>query len=322
MCHVVLLGCVASEGAEVIERALEVACCLDLLCLEHYLAVAIVESLRTKAVSRLGVWNQVRPSLCHKMEEISKGRLAHDAPSSAQFRAPRDASLEYWLLTRPYVGDRKLLEESLRIEAGEALGDVEERINQLEQLLGIDNGENRSALVSDKLYVTEVEESDAGLSDDLLLSETETDTSLSEGSCSIDGNNDPSGPDPIRHIAQQTRERVSRHLETIKRDIQIKSNENEAARTIESLSFLPTPPRLIDPLDQRTMFRVGANKGGSSSQRRSHATVTYPIDLIKVQRPKKNPHHKQPASRAQRDEVEIPIDAKGRWKKGGSKGKD
>jgi hypothetical protein len=317
--HAVLLGCIASRGAEVVERLLEIACFLDLLCQEHSLAVATVGSLKMNAISRLSVWKQVRPSLCHKMDEILNGGLAHGAPSSVKFRAPRDASLEYWLLSRAYVNDESLLQESLNIEVAEAIGDVEQRLNQLEQLV---------EAIDDRIEATEAsldnqsaigERVDIDLSD-LQLSETETesDSALSHDSSFSDKVGNPY----VEHVARETRERVSQHLEMIKRDIHTRTNiEIEPICVVESLSVLPAAqprPRLINPLDQRSMFRVGAQKDGNS-QRRSHITVTNPDDPVQI-RPKKKSDHKQSRSRQQEASVTIPTDADGRWKRSGTRG--
>ena len=318
--HVVLLGCTASKGVEVIEHVLEIACCLDLLCREHLIAVNVVESLKIRAISRLSIWKQVRPSLCHKMEEILKGRLAQGAPSLLTSRAPRDVSLEYWLLSRAYVNEENMLVESLRIETEETIGDVEQRINQLEQLLGaIGDGDHPEASSDGQ----DPAETDTHLSDGLALSETDTETEMSDDTLSSDEVADIDDLTPIKHIAQQTRERVSRHLESIKSDIQNRSTQGESLVASGAPSVSPTTqsqPRLVDLLDQRTMVRVGAKKDLIPTQRRTNPSATYPIDAVN-ERLKKSSDHRQHRTRPQDAQVAIPVDATGMWKRNGSRAK-
>src|SRR5579859_7289113 len=103
--HAVLLGCLSGNAVELVMRFIEIACFLDLLCQQHRLAAAIVDALRSKPISRLTLWENVPNPLVRNMNEISHAALAPAKPTENPFRAPRDVSLEYWLLTRPYVDD-------------------------------------------------------------------------------------------------------------------------------------------------------------------------------------------------------------------------
>jgi hypothetical protein len=203
--HVVLLGCLNSKGSETIERVIEVACCLDLLCQQHILAVAIVHALNKVAVSRLLVWEDVQPALILKMEEILEGSLARDVPSTAIFRAPRDISLEYWVLTRAHVSDELLFQESCSLQPQNQSTDVESRISNLEALL-----------------VSLNDISEPGMGDVEVLSDV--DNSTDEGSnssilCLSDDDSDFDDADPVASLASETRERISQRLEELKNSI-------------------------------------------------------------------------------------------------------
>jgi hypothetical protein len=267
--HIIMLGALTSRKIEVVERIIEIACCLDLLCQQHRLAVCIVDSLRMKAVSRLKLWKRVRPSLVHKMEEIEKGSLAQGIHGGEVFRAPRDISLEYWLLSRPYVNDEQLLAESFKVQPPKEVdGDVETRLNDLERVISSIDVTNERAALPNKPIETELDPqiSDVG---ELTDSDAETEPTESEEDVILEPQ-----PDSVQYIANQTRERISQQLEAIKNNIHSKvKTHDQLSSDIDALS-IPSP-KSIDPFDQRAMLRVRANKDGKSGIRRLQSSATY-----------------------------------------------
>jgi hypothetical protein len=283
--HIVMLGSFTSRRIEVVERIIEIACCLDLLCQEHRLAVILVDALRLKAISRLKLWKKVRPSLVHKMEEISKGSLAQGIHGGEVFRAPRDASLEYWLLSRPYVNDEKLLAESSHVEPQEETdGDVETRIHDLERVISKIKAPGEQSNETYTNLSPTAEDIDPEISDvdELTSSDAETETSGSEEEIILEPE-----PNSIHYLANQTRERISQQLDTIKNNIHNKAKNNERISSDVDALSIPSP-RSIDPFDQRAMLRVRGNREGKTGPRRLQPTATYPDDPFgsRLQSPK------------------------------------
>ena len=213
--HVVLLGCFNSIGPEVAERVIEIACFLDLHCQEHDLAVATIRSLQSGPISRLTTWGNVQHHLIHKMEEIIEGTFAKNICPAATFRAPRDASLEYWILTRAYVDDKQLWTESLAVEPQiNPLNDVETRITQLEALLTTIRPEESSTANSDPQF------SDI----DHLTDFTDTESSdLSSSDLEFDN------VYAVHNVAQQARDRISKRLEALKTKVSLKIQAKQDA---------------------------------------------------------------------------------------------
>ena len=275
--HVVLLGCFNSTGPEVIERVIEVACCLDLLCQEHDIAITIIQSLQLEAVSRLTAWEKVQQPLAHKMEEIMAGTLAQDVHSSAAFRAPRDAFLEYWILTRPYVDDEHLWRESVAVEPQvNDVSDVETRITQLEALLVTIQPEKSQETSSNR--TSNIQESELEVSDVDAVTETETETTSLDLSSSDTEFTDQGYSQGIHSVAQQTRDRISQRLEALKTKVHLKARGQKQLSFAASPLSVPSPKltsRSVDPLDQRTIFRARANNDGISIQRRSSPSAIY-----------------------------------------------
>jgi hypothetical protein len=253
--HVTLLGCFSSTGSAIIGRVIEVACCLDLHCQEHDLAVTIVKALNSKSVSRMTAWNFVQLSLKDKMKEILNGSLTISLHPSATFRAPRDLLLEYWILSRPYVNDRNLLEESFVVEPQNDTSDVETRINKLEALVVSMQRNDRDPSFPTDNTTSGADETISELSDpeDLDLPDSESSLFYSSDSESIE-NNDYNA---VHDIARRTRERTVQRLENIKSSIHLKSKRHHQASTELGPTSIPTSRtvlRSIDPLDQRSIF--------------------------------------------------------------------
>jgi hypothetical protein len=278
--HAVLLGCYNSTGTRVIERVIEVACCLDLLCQTHHIAVAVIQSIQSSAVSRMTAWQQIRPPLIHKMKEILDGSLAADIHPANVFHTTRDASLEYWILSRPYVDDGHLLAESLAVEPeNNDANDVETRITQLEALLLTLNPESiTSHGLSSDVLDTEVCEQGFSDMDQLTETETETDTASSVVCSSDTESTDNDEGDPIHKVAKQTRARLSQRLEFLKNSVHIKSESIEpASLDVGQLSvhLTETSTRLINPFDQRAIFRARSQVEKRSVPRGLCPTVTH-----------------------------------------------
>jgi hypothetical protein len=233
--HVVLLGCLNSKGSKFIERMIEVACCLDLLCQQHLLAIAAVHSLNKEAVSRLSVWKDVQPALIVKMDEILEGSLARDAQPTAIFRPPREISLEYWISTRAYLNDEQLFEESCMLQPPNQAVDVESRISNLEALLVTLNDISQPSL-----HEVEV------LSDADNSSDEESDSSIL---CLSDEENDYNdGVDPLANAALETRQRILQRLDELKNSIHVKVGK--VSRPPASLSILPLSSEKSNDLAQ------------------------------------------------------------------------
>jgi len=275
--HAVLLGCCTYNVIEVIERVIEVACCLDLLCQEHLLAVTTIESLKYKAVSRLTAWEEVQAPLIQKMNEITQGYLAHDVPPESRFRALRDSKLEYWILSRAFVEEEHLMVESLAVQSQyRDEGDVETRITNLEAMLLSMNNEVTPALMegTDTARPTISETELSGIEDF-----TDTDTEKSIISSSDTESLDDRFINPVKRVARQTRDRISLRLENLKNTVH--SNAKTRKQTTPDVDTFSIPAskstlRSIDPLDQRTIFRISATtKDGKSGPRRPRPTATY-----------------------------------------------
>ena len=306
--HAVLLGCSARHAIETIERVIEVACCLDLLCQEHVLAVNVVEALGYKAISRLAAWKDVRAALTQKMDEISRGALAYNIIPNTRFRATRDSKVEYWVLSRAFADEELLMAESLTLQPqnGDA-GDVESRITNLETVLltMTDQG------VSTPMIAAAAATSDEGLSGLDDLTETENSITSSSDTESLDDRES----DQVRRVARQTQERVSRRLENLRNKVQSNATIRKQATSDVDMLSVPAPRptlRVIDPLDQRTILRISAAKDGNSS-RRGRPT---PTNRNEYEGRKDAVGSNGGRQLADRDvHGEITIDDEGRWKK-------
>lgn len=276
--HVVLLGCFNSTGPEVIERVIEVACCLDLLCQVHDIAVTVIKSIQVNAVMRMTAWQRVLPSLIHKMKEILEKSLAADVQPSTVFRAPRDASLEYWILSRPYVDDEHLLAESLAIEPQcNQVNDVETRITQLEALLVTMDHES---IKLHHLPNSEIngDSEEPELSEIDQLTGTDMESSILSSS---DMELEHDGINSARNAAQQTRIRVIQRLESLKNSVHLKNTRQQETRLEGSEFSIPSysnTTRLFDPLDQRAIFRTRAPTEQISVHRRLRPKATYSVE--------------------------------------------
>ena len=276
MQHAVLLACLSGNAVELVKRLIEIACFLDLLCQQHTLAATIVEALKSKSISRLTIWENVPTPLAHNMDEIISASLAPPTPSEPPFRAPRDVSLEYWLLTRPFVSDDMLLAESRHVQPKiRSIGDVENRIDQLEALVSAMNDEDgteeihfngidtaANAFVSESSDVESLHNTDTGDSD----------------FCSSEPELPPkSDVNSAYHLALQTKERVSRELECIKDKIHRKASKSVS--DVGSLGTLTQKSEwTIDPLDQKTIFQIGAHLKNDVHQRRYPHSTTHRIN--------------------------------------------
>lgn len=274
--HVVLLGCLDMTGGEVIERVIEVACCLDLLCQEHQLALATVQSLQTEAVSRLTAWKGVQMALACKIQEISDGQLAQDVHLGTAFRAPRDMLLEYWILSRPWGRNEFLLTESLTVEPEQHReADVEARITQLEDLLVKMEYDDVDKVIDENI---------AQISSDLELSEIEqiTDqdseidfTALSSSDTDATLESDVSQMDDVVH---RTRERVSRRLEAMKQEIYERTKDKQSSGQPPLTHSQRTDSPTVFPLDRTAIVRATV-KQGALTNRRSSSAIIFSVDL-------------------------------------------
>lgn len=276
--HAVLLGCFGSIGSTVIGRVIEVACCLDLHCQEHDLAVTIIKALKSRAISRMTAWNSVHSSLRDKMEEVLKGLLTIDLLPSAMFRAPRDLLLEYWVLSRPYVNDEGLLEESFAVEPQNAnSGDVETRINKLEALVvSIQCDDRIASFPANVTCVVDGTTSETRDHEDLELSDSESSLHYPSDPESVESS-DYKG---INDVARHTRERIVQRLENIKSSIHLKANRYHHTSTESVPASIPasrTVFRSIDPFDQGSIFRATALNHPISLQRSANAIATSDI---------------------------------------------
>ena len=253
--HAVLLGCLSGNGVELVVRFIEIACFLDLLCHQHDLAVAIIQALKSSSISRLELWESVPGPLARNMDDISQSSLAPTINSAAPFHAPRDASLEYWLLTRPYVSEQVALAESIYVQPQKRnIGDVETRIYQLEALVSAINNEEgvNGSFANDEFTNSYLSE----------LSDTESIASMNCEESELSSSE--SGPEPdtdsVYHLAFQTKEKISRQLEIIRDSIHRKVTDSVSE--VEELAIPPQrpAPRVFDPLEQGTMFRVRARR--------------------------------------------------------------
>lgn len=274
--HIVLLGCFNSTATKAIERVIEVACCLDLLCQAHHIAVTVIQSLRSNAVSRITSWQHVHPPLIHKMKEILDGSLAADVHQATVFHAPRDASREYWILSRPYVDDEDLLTESLAVEPqSNQVNDVESRITQLEALLVTISLEATELHNFPDTEISSENESESEFSDASQLTDTDTDScALSSSDLEFTDHDDH---DYVLDVAQQTRARISQRLESLKNSVHHKIKTQQQVSFDVSQFSIPSPKiasRSIDLLDQRAIFRARAHNEQISVQRRLRPSAT------------------------------------------------
>jgi hypothetical protein len=313
--HAVLLGCRTYTVTDVIERVIEVACCLDLLCQEHLLAVKTIESLKDKAVSRLTAWEEVQAPLIQKMNEITRGLLAHDVPPESRFRAARDSKLEYWILSRAFAEEEHLMAESLAVQSqSRYTGDVETRITNLEAMLLSMNYEEVTPTVMDSTDPARAALSETELSG--IDEDTDTDTEKSIVSSSDAESLDDRFSNPVQRVARQTRERISLRLENLKNKVHSNAKTRQPATPdVDTFSIPPSRSTLrsIDLLDQRTIFRISATKDGKSGPRRPRPAASYTnvsdgakvtVTSIKGRRVAARDLH-----------TDVPTNDGGRWKK-------
>jgi hypothetical protein len=246
--HSVLFFVKDSSATEVIERFIEIACCLDLLCQEHLLAVHTVQSLQIPAIQRVTAWNAVRPPLLRNMDEIVGGSLAHGLDPNASFRMPRDMLLEYWLLSRAYVDEQHLLVESLIVQPPVSkTSDVETRITALEAILNrIENAKSEDEETEpefDDLSMCEFSDRESELWDS-------TDGELSDGHFDSDD------------LANKTRARTAIRLQQLKDSVRHKVDNLQNPSVPVKLEMKTSPPtgrsRSLDPFDQGSIFRARA----------------------------------------------------------------
>ena len=305
--HAVLLGYSTCNVMETIERVIEVACCLDLLCQEHILAVTVVEALRRKAISRLTAWEEVQTALIQKMEEIARDCLAYNVAPETRFRATRDSKVEYWILSRAFVDEEHLMAESLTVQPQDT-SDVESRITNLEAVLLTMADEGVSPT---KMAV------EAAMSDNNLSGiEDFTDTESSTMSSSDAESSDERHSNPVQRVARQTRDRVSRRLENLRNKVHNNAKIRERASPDIDTFSIPTSKstlRSIDPLDQRTILRISATKDGNSGPRRPRPTATYPNEHNGSRGTASSNRGRWPEDRGLR--TGISTDDMGRWKK-------
>ena len=269
--HTVLHSSLEGNGAASIERVIEVSCCLDLLCQEHRVAVAIVNALRTPAISRLAAWDGVQGGLKSKLIEIAEGHLAHDVHPAAVFRAPRDISMEYWILSRAYRNYDELLVESLFVQPQEQeVRDVESRITNLEALVFTLDETNRNAENQINNSKQEVTGALSGLEDT-------TDTDVEVSSVDSLGNEDRVIPEvePLQRMAAQTRDRISRGLEELKRKIHQKAGNNSIhglnVEGFDALEPVSSSHSSLNPFDHRSMLRLNLQNDLKTNRSRSRA---------------------------------------------------
>ena len=299
--HAVLLGCYTYNVVKVIERIIEVACCLDLLCQEHHLAIATVESLKSKALSRLTVWDDVQPALIQKMDEINQGCLAHGAPPDSRFRAARDSKVEYWILSRPFVDDEHLMAESLVVQAKNTVtGDVEARITNLEAILcTMNNGDEAPTIIhGNNAPKTAVSGSESNGIEDTTDTEMEESMLSSSDAESLDDRYCT----PALRVARQTRQRISLRLESLLCTVHNNAKTREQnAPDLNTLSIPASKPTLrsVGPLDKRSVFQISSANNGKSGPRDASptpaSTTTYdggsdPVSSHKGRRPAARGH--------------------------------
>jgi hypothetical protein len=224
--YAVLVSCKTEHGADTIERVIEIACCLDLLCQQHAIAVAVVQSLRIEAVSRISAWLDVRLTLVPKIDEILSGRLADGVHGAPVFRAPRSQYLERWILARPYFNEHDLLAESLRIQPlADSSPDIESRIHLLEVF--VEAIENQDPYISGD-HNPESEEFDGYLSVlDEDFSDADTDSSWSSNTAHLDAIApiESLSATHFPSLALATSKRVSERFETLVQQIHSRRDE-------------------------------------------------------------------------------------------------
>ena len=250
--HAVLLSVKDSPSPEIIERFIEIACCLDLLCQRPLLALHTIRSLQTPAIQRLIAWDAVREPLIRNMEEIETGSLSNGLDPNSIFRAPRDIVLEYWILSRPYVDKTLLWVESLTVQPPTSKSnDVESRITALEDILNtieiVKSADNES-----EPELTGFEEfSASGLTPD---SESEYWDSTEEESPDEQSDSDD--------LVKRTRARTCMRLQGLKDSVQYKVENLPRQSAYVTLATKASPAtnrhRSIDPFDERSMFRARA----------------------------------------------------------------
>jgi len=254
--HSILYASSQSQAfaSETIERVIEIACCLELLCQHHTLAMAVVNSLTLDAISRLTAWTSVRSALIPKIDEIITGSLSAGLSKNTPiFRASRSRSIERWILSQPYLNESELLSKSLRVEPpnGEFV-DVDARISQLEAIV---EALNEPPQITDETSVVESVETpqSENTSSDLdVTSDTEEESWSSSESDFEDITADSS-----KTLAQQTTERVARQLYGLVEAIHL--------RTHDSKSLSPTISQLHN--DQ---YRSSDTSDRRGTQKREH----------------------------------------------------
>jgi len=217
--HAILLGCPQDAASETVERVIEIACCLDLLCLQHDLAVALIEALTTEALARLTAWTRVRPSLIPKMNEILTGSLSHGLDGARPFRVPRSEILERWILSRPYFNEDELYLQSLQVDPRESSTDVDVRISELESIVRSLDQPIRNIESSREMEMNDFTANfDECISDLEFTSDSDTDLSSSSTSDIEDFN-----PEAPSALAFKTREHVTQRLIALTEEIHLRS---------------------------------------------------------------------------------------------------
>jgi hypothetical protein len=280
--HAILLGCLSGHAVELVVRFIEIACFLDLLCHQHDLAVAIVQALKSSSISRLGIWGTVPGPLARNMDDISQSSLAPSINTAAPFHAPRDVSLEYWLLTRPYVSEQVALAESIYVQPPKRnIGDVETRIDQLEALVSaINNEEGESGSFANNEFASSCH---SELSDGESIASTTSEVSeISSSESETECYPEPT-TDSVYHLALQTREKISRQLEIVRDSIHRKVTQSVSE--VEELAILAQKPapRAFYPFDQRTIFRARPNVENTPRERQSTRLTTLHSKLFDTQ---------------------------------------
>jgi hypothetical protein len=200
-----------SHAAEAIERVIEIACCLELLCQRHDLAILVVRALDLEAVSRLKAWRLVRTGLIPKPEEIRTRSLSKGLrPDTPVFQAPRNKFVERWILSRPYLDERDLLSESLRLEPPSGgFRDVDDRLSKLEAIVKeLDKSSQQEATSSTTFAETKHSPTSLAAIDSFSNSDAEfSDVSESEL--------EDSGAGGLDDLARKIAERVALQLHTL-----------------------------------------------------------------------------------------------------------
>jgi len=241
--HSVLLSVKNSPSPEAIERFIEIACCLDLLCQRHLLALHTIRSLQSPAIQRLIAWKAVRGPLIRNMEEIETDSLSNGLDPNSIFRPPRDRVLEYWILSRPYADEAHLWVESLTVQPPTSKSsDVESRIIALEAIL--------NTIENTKLENHESEPESTGL-------EEYSTSNLDRESEYWDSTEDelPDKEYDSDDLVKSTRTRTYTRLQGLKDNVQHKiQNLQRQSAEVTLATTADNRHRSIDPFNRRSIF--------------------------------------------------------------------